>query len=50
MCLLRFTITISACRSDAEILGPQNQYLPKIISIFAEVILICALICFVVNF
>jgi len=24
-------------RSDAEILGPQNQYLPKILSIFTEV-------------
>lgn len=35
--LLRFIITISACRSDSEILGPQSQYLPKIVSIFAEV-------------
>lgn len=26
-------------RSDAEILGPNNQYLPKIISVFAEVLL-----------
>jgi len=25
-------------RSDAEILGPQNQYLPKILSIFTEVL------------
>ncbi|KAF3322060.1 importin-5 isoform X2 [Carex littledalei] len=25
-------------RSDAEILGPNNQYLPKIISVFAEVL------------
>lgn len=35
--LLRFIITISACRSDTEILGPHSQYLPKIVSIFAEV-------------
>ena len=35
--LLQFIITISACRSDTEILGPHSQYLPKIVSIFAEV-------------
>lgn len=35
--LLQFIITFSACRSDTEILGPQSQYLPKIVSIFAEV-------------
>lgn len=27
------------CRSDAQVLGPHSQYLPKIVSIFAEVIL-----------
>ena len=26
------------CRSDAQVLGPNSQYLPKIVSIFAEVI------------
>ncbi|VFQ64448.1 unnamed protein product [Cuscuta campestris] len=25
-------------RSDAELLGPNNQYLPKIVSVFAEVL------------
>jgi hypothetical protein len=24
-------------RSDIELLGPNNQYLPKIVSVFAEV-------------
>jgi hypothetical protein len=31
-------MTLSVCRSDADILGPHSQYLPKIVSIFAEVI------------
>ncbi|XLS85163.1 hypothetical protein HN51_035329 [Arachis hypogaea] len=25
-------------RSDSELLGPNNQYLPKIVSVFAEVL------------
>lgn len=28
---------LSSCRSDMELLGPNNQYLPKIVSVFAEV-------------
>jgi hypothetical protein len=31
-------MTLSVCRSDADILGPHSQYLPKIVSIFAEVL------------
>ncbi|CAN4087497.1 unnamed protein product [Withania somnifera] len=27
-----------ACRSDRELLGPNNQYLPKIVSVFVEVL------------
>jgi hypothetical protein len=34
---LQFIIILSAWRSDAEILGPHSQYLPKVVLIFAEV-------------
>lgn len=33
-------------RSDSELLGPNNQYLPKIVSIFAEVSFLRTRICF----
>lgn len=30
-------IVVFICRSDRELLGPNNQYLPKIVGVFAEV-------------
>lgn len=35
----------SVHRSDRELLGPNNQYLPKIISVFAEVFFYLSSIC-----
>jgi hypothetical protein len=39
---LQFIVNIFECRSDADILGPQSQYIRNIVAIFAEVILIIA--------
>ena len=36
-CIERKTIVLHLCRSDRELLGPNNQYLPKIVAVFAEV-------------
>ena len=43
------TCHFSSCRSDRELLGPNNQYLPKIVSVFAEVGFVLSIIHFTYN-
>lgn len=41
---ISYFIITTIHRSDRELLGPNNQFLPKIVSVFAEVILLSTLI------